>query len=84
MSDRKTNSSTAPFFPRADSVEVVGETGWSWDGTAWRHNSQIAMPPAGARLQGKSGTSMQGCRFDWELRTWLDANGVRLTRRQRM
>jgi hypothetical protein len=79
--DKKT---TALFHPPAHSVEVAGETDWSWDGTLWRHNNQIATPPVGSRLQGKSGTPMEGCRFDWELRAWLDANGVRLTRRQRM
>jgi hypothetical protein len=60
------------FYPRAGSVEVANDPGWSWNGRQWMKGGRVGVPPKGAPLRGRTGTEMAGWYYDWSKYAWIE------------
>ena len=59
------------YLPPANSVEVVGNSAWRWDGRRWRFGTMPRNPSSSQQLIGKRGTSMEGAYYDWGRKAWM-------------
>lgn len=62
------------YYPPANSVEVMNDHSWRWDGRRWLHNGKVDYP-ANKPLRGVPGGPLNGWTYDWSQKAWMEPIG---------
>jgi|GEM_PF-2552028 len=71
------------YLPPAGTVEVAGDSSWTWNGREWFQRGQRAIP-SGRQLQGKAGSRLAGWYYDWQRGGWIDPSAASSSQMQQI